>query len=617
MRQGMTLKTYPLFGAMAYALCQIAFAEEALQADPVVVTATRLATPIKTTLPHTTLIDQNDIRQSGARDIASILRQEAGLEITQDGGIGQRSSVFSRGTNSSHTLVLIDGVPINSATAGGAALDQIMLDQVDRIEIARGNLSSLYGSQAIGGVVQIFTKAGAIEPGASIHAGLGEYRMSKFGADYRFRSDALSLGISASTLTTKGYGAINEADVQAVPFPARDQDRDGYRNASVSADAKFRYAPGQSVGLTAFHSSGRTEFDDLFLGSNSSKPTLTSGALKFENTVAEIWKSRVLIGTGIDDSRIFNDGTPVNLFKTINEKLEWQNDFRVFGDDTIVVGVDYLRQQVDYDDGFNQIDRSRGNTAGFIGYLAKLSGGHHLQFNVRQDNYSDVGNRITGLLGGGFALTDRFTISASVSTAFRAPTFVDLYYPFGLGNPDLKPERARSAELGVQYVHANGLAKLVYFRNRLKDLIAFAGGTTVNINRAKSDGLELSYDAAFGDTTVRISATRQDAINQTSGERLLRRARQFASLRLGQRMGDWSFFAELVTSGNKLDIRVDDASRVRVPGYAILNLKSAYQLGKQTRFELQLDNVFDKRYQLAHGYNRERRNVSAGISHQF
>ncbi len=616
----MTLKTYPLYGAMAFALCEIVLAEEALQADPVVVTATRLATPIKTTLPHTTLIDQDDIRQSGARDIATILRQEAGLEITQDGGIGQRSSVFSRGTNSSHTLVLIDGVPINSATAGGAAIDQIMLDQVDRIEIARGNLSSLYGSQAIGGVVQIFTKAGGAEPGASIHAGLGEYRMSKFGVDYRFRNDTLSLGVSASTLTTKGYGAISEADVQAVPFPARDQDRDGYRNASVSADAKYRYGPGQSVGLTAFHSSGQTEFDDLFLGSNSSKPKLTSGALKFENTIGEIWTSRFLLGTGIDDSRFFNDGSRVSLFKTTNEKLEWQNDFRVFGNDTVVVGIDYLRQRVNYDDGFGVIDQSRRAAAGFIGYLAKFSRGHYLQLNVRQDNYSDIGNRTTGLLGGGFALSDRVTISAMVSTAFRAPTFVDLYYPFGFGNPDLKPERARSAELGVQYAHARGLAKLVYFRNRLKDLIGFSGGSfaPVNINRARSDGLELSYDAAFGDTAVRISATQQNAIDETTGERLLRRAKQFASFRLGHRLGEWNFSGELVASGSKQDIRVDDfTNRVRVPGYAVVNLKTTYNLNKQTRLQLQLDNVFDKRYQLAHGYNRERRNVSIDVAHEF
>ena len=164
-----------LISSMAAFVAQSALAEEPtiMAAETVVVTATRLATPLKTTLAHTTLIDQDDIRRSGARDIATLLRQEAGLEMTQDGGIGQRSSLFIRGTNSSHALVLIDGVPINSATAGGAALDQIMLDQVDRVEIARGNLSSLYGSQAIGGVVQIFTKAGQTTPGGSIHAGLG------------------------------------------------------------------------------------------------------------------------------------------------------------------------------------------------------------------------------------------------------------------------------------------------------------------------------------------------------------------------------------------------------------------------------------------------------------
>ena len=614
------MKLKLLISSIAAILVQSALAEEPtiLKAEPVVVTATRLATPLKTTLPHTTLIDQDDIRQSGARDIATLLRQEAGLEMTQDGGVGQRSSLFIRGTNSSHALVLIDGVPINSATAGGAALDQIMLDQVDRVEIARGNLSSLYGSQAIGGVVQIFTKAGRTTPGGSIHAGLGEYRTSKAGVSYRHQGEALSLGVSASAFDTEGYSAIREGDVQALPFPARDQDRDGYRNASLSANAKYRYAPGQAVGLSAFHSTARTEYDDLFEQSNSSKPKLTAASLTFENTIAEIWKSRFLLGTGIDDSRFFNDSAPASHFKTNNDKLEWQNDIRVMGDDAIIVGLDYMKQRVDFDDGFGGvIDKQRQSTAGFIGYVAKFAGGHLLQLNLRHDHFSDVGNRATGLLGGGFAITDQLTISAMISTAFRAPTFVDLYYPFGLGNPELKPERARSAEIGAQYAHAHGLAKLVYFRNRLKDLIAFVGTTTVNINRAKSDGLELSYDAAFGDTTLRVSATRQNAIDETTGERLLRRAKQFAALRLSQRLGDWNFSSELIASGSKQDVRVDDFTRVRTPGYGLVNLKTTYNLNKQTRLQLQLDNVFDKRYQLAHGYNREGRNASFDVTYEF
>ncbi len=606
--------------SLAATLAQSSRADETpiLEAEPVVVTATRLATPLKTTLPHTTLIDQDDIRQSGARDITTLLRQEAGLEMTQDGGIGQRSSLFIRGTNSSHTLVLIDGVPINSATAGGAALDQIMLDQVDRVEIARGNLSSLYGSQAIGGVVQIFTKAGNATPGGSIHAGLGEYRSSKVGVGYRYQGEVLSLGVSASTLNTEGYSAIREADVQTLPFPARDQDRDGYRNASLSANAKYRYAPGQAVGLSAFHSTARTQYDDLFEQSNSSKPKLTAASLIFENTIAEIWKSRFLVGTGIDDSRSFNEGVLASHFKTTNEKFEWQNDFRVMGNDAIIVGLDYMKQRVDFDGGFGDvIDKQRQSTAGFIGYVAKFAGGHQLQLNLRHDHFSDVGDRTTGLLGGGFAITDQITFSTMISTAFRAPSFVDLYYPFGVGNPDLKPERARSAEIGIQYAHARGLAKLVYFRNRLKDLIAFVGNTTVNINRAKSDGLELSYDAAFGDTTLRISATRQNAIDETTGERLLRRAKQFAALRLGHHLGDWNFSSELIASGSKQDIRVDDSTRVRTPGYGLINLKTTYNLNKQTRLQLQLDNVLDKRYQLAHGYNREGRNASIDLSYEF
>ncbi len=611
-----------LISSIAATLAPFALAEEPkiLEAEPVVVTATRLATPIKTTLPHTTLIDQDDIRKSGARDLTTLLRQEVGLEIVQNGGIGQQSSLFTRGTNSTHTLVLIDGMPINPATAGGAALDQIMLDQVDHVEIARGNLSSLYGSQAIGGVIHVFTKASKSEPGGSISAGFGSHQTTRGAIGYQYATDTTQLGISASALNTEGYSAINENDVRALPFPSRDNDRDGYRNLSVSAHAKYRFAPDQSVGFSAFHSDGKTKFDDLFETNNSSKPKITVASLSFDNRLSARWQSRVKLGTSIDDSKFFNDDVLTSHFKTASDKLEWQNDFQVLADHKIVIGLDYLKQRVNYDDGFGVINKSRRDNAGFVGYVAKFAGGHHLQINLRHDRFSDVGGRTTGLMGGGFALSDQFTVTAMFSTAFRAPTFVDLYYPAPFGNPDLKPERAQSAEFGFQYASTYGLGKIVYFRNRLKDLIGFTntGFAPVNINRAKSDGLELSYDAAFGDTSLRASATAQNPIDATTGERLLRRAKRFASISLSHQLGQWNVGGEILASGPKQDIRVDDFStRVQVAGYTLFNLKTTYNLGKQMRLTGRLDNLFDKKYQLAHGYNREGRSGYFDITYEF
>ncbi len=612
-----------LFGNIAVCLTHAAFAVEPmvpLESEPVVITGTRLATPIKTTLPHTTLIDREDIRTSGARDLSTLLRQEAGLEITQSGGIGQPSSLFTRGANSSHTLVLIDGIPINSATAGGAAIDQIMLDQVERVEIARGNLSSLYGSQAIGGVIQIFTHANKTEPGGSISAGFGSYRTARGALGYHYATETTQLGVLVSALNTDGYSAINAEDVRALPFPSRDSDRDGYRNRSVSAHGKFRYAPDQSLGISAFHSDGKTEFDDLFESNNSSKPKLTVGSLTFENRITAAWQSRVQLGASIDDAKFFNADAFTSRFKTTNNKLEWQNDVQVIDGHKIILGVDYLQQRVGYNDGFGVIDKSRRNAAGFLGYVATFAGGHSLQSNLRHDRYSDVGGRTTGLLGGGYALTDRFTLTAIVSTAFRAPTFVDLYYPAPFGNPDLKPERAQSAEIGIQYAGAYGLGKAVYFRNRLKDLIGPASGTLfpVNIDRAKSDGVELSYDALFGDTTLRASATAQNPVDENSGERLLRRAKRFASINVAHQFDKWNIGGEIVASGSKQDIRVDDfTTKVRVPGYAVVNLKSTYNLGRQTRVVGRLDNLLNKKYQLVHGYNREQRSAYLDLIHEF
>ncbi len=616
------MKLKLLFGSIAASLTHPAVAADPmlLENEPVVITATRLATPIKTTLPHTTLIDQEDIRKSGARDLSTLLRQEAGLEITQSGGLGQPSSLFTRGTNSSHTLVLIDGIPVNSATAGGAALDQIMLDQVDRVEIARGNLSSLYGSQAIGGVIQIFTQAIKAEPGGSVSAGLGSYRTARGALGYQYATETTQLGVSVSALNSDGYSAINADDVRALPFPSRDSDRDGYRNRSVSAHARYRYAQDQSFGISAFHSDAKTKFDDLFESNNSSKPKLTVGSLSFENRIAAAWQSHVRLGASIDDSKFFNADVFTSRFKTTNNKLEWQNDVQVFDGHKLVLGLDSLQQRVAYDDGFGAIDKSRRSTAGFLGYVATFAGGHSLQGNLRHDRYSDVGGRTTGLLGGGYALTDRFTLTAIASTAFRAPTFVDLYYPAPFGNPDLKPERAQSAEFGIQYTGGYGFGKVVYFRNRVKDLIGPASGTffPVNINRAQSDGVELSYDALFGNTTLRASATAQNPVDENSGERLLRRAKRFGSINVAYQFDKWNLGGEIVASGPKQDIRVDDFStKVRVPGYAVVNLKTTYNVAKQTRVVGRLDNLLNKKYQLVHGYNREERSAYLDLIHEF
>ena len=611
-----------LFAAITLGLNQLAIADDAAipEAEPIVVTATRLATSLKTTLPHTTLIDQEEIRKSGARDLTTLLRQEAGLEIIQNGGLGQQSSLFTRGTNSTHTLVLVDGMPINPATAGGAALDQIMLDQVDHVEIARGNLSSLYGSQAIGGVIHIFTKANKAEPGGSISAGLGSYGTAHGAVGYQYATDAVQMGVSASALNTQGYSAINETDVHALPFPARDQDRDGYRNVSLSAHAKIRYAPDQSIGFNAFHSDGRTKFDDLFEGANSSKPKLSVAALSFDNRISTGWKSHVKLGTSIDDAKFFNAGVLSSHFKTNNDKLEWQNDIELSPSHKFVAGIDYLQQRVNYDDGFGVINKSRRDEAVFVGYVASFDGGHHAQINLRHDRYSDVGARTTGLVGASIAVTDQIAISTMISTAFRAPTFVDLYYPAPFGNPDLKPERAQSVEVGLQYAGAFGIGRIVYFRNRLKDLIAVASGGSapVNINRAQSDGLEASIDAAFGGTAVRASATIQNPIDQTSGDRLLRRAKQFAAISASRQFGEWNIGGEIAASGPKQDIRVDDFStRVQMGGYTLFNLKTAYNLGKHMRFIGRLENLFDKKYQLTHGYNREGRSAYLDMTYEF
>ncbi|MEO6024897.1 MAG: TonB-dependent receptor [Burkholderiales bacterium] len=598
-----------------------ALAEEVPQADTMVVTANRTEERLAQTLQHTTLITQEQIRNSGAADLPTLLRQEAALEIAQSGGVGKQSSTFMRGANSNHTLVLIDGIRANSATVGATALDQIMLDQIDRIEVVRGNVSSLYGSEAIGGVIQIFTKRGKGEPGLSIAGGYGTENSARFSAGYGGVAGSTRFNVNLSAFHTDGFSAINRDFIPLAFFSkAGDEDDDGYRNLSFSANLSQEFSPGQSVGFTALHSDGWVEFDGD--GINSSKPKLTTWSLYSSNQISEKWRSKVTLAQGIDDLKSFQDGTFKTRFKTTNNQLGWQNDIAITEEQSLVAGLEYLSQDVTSTTQFSTTDRTVAS--GYLTYFGEL-GPHTVQVNGRYDRYSDFGGNFSGLLGYGYRITEQWRVSAGVSNAFRAPSFNELYDPnFGFGNPNLKPEKARSTELGLQYQTTTQRLKAVIFRTRTDDLIVGVFDPVTfnfpasNVDHSESKGLELSYSGEFGPLQLRASFTEQRSKNRDTGERLLRRARSFGSLGAQYRLGDWRMGGEVLASGNREDFEVRDPfDKVELSGYSVVNLTSSYQFTPNTRVAFRLENAFDKQYEWVRGYNTQGRSLFVSLAHEF
>jgi vitamin B12 transporter len=599
------MRQLPLSLALGAAFVTFAHAETLPEfvGETIVVTPTRTPQKLAAPLQHTSVITRTDIESSTAVDLPTLLRQESGVEIAQTGGLGAQSAIRIRGSESDHVLVLIDGVRVNSATTGATAIDQILLDEIERIEIVRGNVSSVYGSEAIGGVVQIFTRRGAGDMKVSGKIGAGADNTRTLGLAIGGALGDTRVHVGVARTRTDGFSSARSEFVPALfTFAAADVDDDAYRNTTLNLALSHRIQDGHDVGLTAFRSRGDIEFDGT--SQNHSDQTLTALGLYSENRWLPDWQSRIQFSQGSDDLTSDLNGVPTNRFKTRNRQLGWNNQLDV-GRGVVHLGVEGLWQRLDTDAAYS--NDSRRVTSFTAGYTAAL-GAHDLQANVRHDDYSDFGGATTGLLGYGYRLTPTVRVSATLSSAFRAPTFNELYGPFG-SNPALDPERARSAEAGLTYSGAYGLARATAFITRTRDLVNFVAPTftATNVDRAENRGIELSWSGKLAGLDMRSALTFQNPEDKTTGLGLLRRADRFGSLSLGRQVGAFDWRAEVLASGPHPDVHATNFSRITVPGYAVLNLNLGWKPARDWKLSGRLVNLLDKDYALVHGYNTQGR----------
>lgn len=590
-----------------------------------IVTPTRVSQSPGQAIADTTVISAEDIRKSQAPDVPTLLKGVAGVEVAQAGGIGQQSSVFMRGTNSDHVLILVDGVRMDSATTGTTALDQLMLDQIDHIEVVRGNASSLYGSSAIGGVIQIFTKQGKGEPAFNASAGAGSHYTQRASAGFGGQAGGTGFNLQASRFKTDGVPAINPALV-----PTANPDKDGYDNTSLSANLRQAINADHSLSASVFQSHGNIRFDNPFnlavTDVNTSVANLGKLSLAADDRFSETWQSKLQWSQGTDDFKTYLNGQPdlVNgyYYRTQDRQLSWQNNLTLNAANSVMLGAERLEQQVESDTLYTKTQRTAN--AVFGGYTGNF-GAHQIQANLRQDRYSDFGAANTGLAGYGYSLDASWRVTASYSTAFKAPTFNDLYYPLSFGyqgNPLLQPERSHNAEAGVHYAHGGQHVDLVYFHNNIDNLIAInnAGTSVVNINRALIKGAELIYAGKFGGTGVKASLTSQSARDAVTDQPLLRRAHLYGSLGVDQQLGGWQVGGEWLYSSTRDDRYTDPltfaTSSQTLASYNVINLIAGYSLSKEWRLQLRADNVTNQNDSNIYGYNPLGRTLFASINYQ-
>jgi vitamin B12 transporter len=429
--------------------------------------------------------------------------------------------------------------------------------------------------------------------------------------------DANSFSVNVSKVKTDGISAINSNVVMTNP------DKDGYDNTTFDAQVKHVFNANHQLSASLFSTHGESQYDTAYdalynptatTDRNSTRAALEKLSLASNDQLNELWHSKLNWARGIDDSRDYLNDVEDSRLKTVNDQLAWQNEFQLADAQHVNLAAEHLVQSVYSDTQYNQTRRDVNSLLG--GYLGEY-GAQQVQFNLRQDRYSDFGTANTGLLGYGWSFADKWRATASISNAFKAPTFNDLYYP-GYSNPDLRPERSQNREIGLRYAIVGQSFKTTYFDNRIRDLIASDSTftTVINVNQAHIYGQELSYSGELGNISLDANATWQNPRDTVTGQLLLRRAKQFANISVKQHIGAWEAGGELQYSGARQDVNISTSAPVTLPGYSVLDLNVRYQMDKTVIIKARIENLFNREYMLVDGYNTLGRTLFVGLSYQ-
>jgi vitamin B12 transporter len=562
-----------------------AAAQPTFEGDPVVVTATRSAQRADASLAAVSVITRADIERAQAPDLLELLRLEAGVDVARSGGPGGQTSVFLRGTNSNHVLVLIDGVRVSAAGSGAFTWEIVDPAIVERIEIVRGPRAARWGSDAIGGVIQIFTR---LPDGSGARAAYGRYDDRQLSAHWGNGF----LGLNASARSVEGFSAQNPSGF------GYDPDDDGFDNLSVSARGDYR-ALGGRLGWSARLASGDVEFDQ---GESEFLNYALHGRYRRDTAGPWTWEGTAAF---YRDDLETDSGFSLSEAATRRLQAGIQAERGLGADTTWLLGVDAWRVEGDTRGAFDEDRNNFGVWTGLDGRRAAWS----WEASLRADRDGQFGTAVTGNLAGGWRFAEGWRLSASLGRAFRAPSFSQLYSPgFGgqyAGNPELDPETSISGELGLDWTgpagHAIGLS---VYRNEVDDLIAFSGPEfqAVNVEQARIHGAELRHRFTTRRWRASSNLTWQDAENRSTGTPLLRRAEFKASFSLDRTFdnGGW-LGAELVHVGERPDFGTE------LPSYSLVNLRAGWPLGAGLSVEGRLENLTDEDYEPVAGYNASRR----------
>ncbi|MEM7082409.1 MAG: TonB-dependent receptor [Pseudomonadota bacterium] len=588
----------------------VAAADEETRLERVIVTASRAEEWATRRAASITVIDRDQIELQNARDLADVLRFNAGLDIGRNGGPGQTTSVFIRGAESNHTLVLIDGVRINPGTIGVAAIQNIDPDLVERIEIVKGPRSTVYGTDAIGGVINVITRKGTSPQDVSLTVGGGSFNTTDVSAKFGFGDSEFGSNIGVSHYDTDGFATREGVD----------EDR-GHDNLS------FNFSLWQTVDnhrfeFDAFRSDGNTEYADFFLAPVDQDFTNQVLKGRLVTQIRPFWESALTLAHLTDDIQQNQPSfTGENDFVTTERySFDWQNTLVDSGDNRVVLGLYGYDENADvlsFGTPFNEDT----NVYGAYAEYGIRGANYDASFGARFTDHDDFGSATTWHVDVGYRVSPRVQLIAAAGTGFRAPDATDRF-GFG-GNPELDAEESTTLELGARFrISDRQMVSVRAFQQDIDNLINFVvtdfttfAGMNENVDETSNDGFELSYLWAGERLRVETSLILQDPTDEGTGLTLLRRAEEVLSANASYQIGNGTIGLNVLASGKRPDFDSASFGRTDNPGYWLGNLSYSHRVNDRWTVRASIDNLLDTDYQTANGFNTAERSYFVEVNY--
>ena len=568
--------------------------------EHLVVTANRIPTPLEEVLAPVILIDRDAIERSAAGDVTELLRFHAGLELGRNGGPGQTTAVFIRGAESNHTLVLVDGVRINPGTIGLAALQNIPPSMVERIEVVKGPRSALYGTDAIGGVINVITRRGA-DDGWSAELGYGDYDTRQASLNGGLATERLEFDLGLSWLDSDG-------------FPTRtvdDTDR-GYRNLSGSAQLRADIGPAE-VALRHWRAEGTSEYSDFFLTPVDQDFETSTSALSVAWPVGTAARAEVGV-TRLEDRTDQNQAR--DYLRTVRDSVDAQIDWLASPVHELGTGAVFASEQA-RSESFGDAMRADTDQLNLFVQDRIGSGPHRALLALGYTDHETAGSAVTWNAEYGYSFVGGTTLYGLAGTGFRAPDATDRY-GFG-GNPALEPERSLSLEAGLRHrVGGRHALSLAVFRNDIRDLIEFVTlsyepfeGENRNVAEARIEGVEAAWEYDAAPWRGRVEVIHQDPRNLDTGDVLLRRARNSLSVAVQRTLGPVELGLDVLAAGEREDFGFPEP--VTLDAYVLANLSARWQVTPSVTLVGRVENLLDEQYELAHTFNTPDRGLYVSL----